>query len=68
MSYLCEQLLWGVALGKIDQNVITIFATINYLQLHLDIFATISYVGHICNYSATSLQLIWCSSFHVKNI
>jgi len=32
--------------------------TINYLQLHLDIFATIFCVGHICDYNATSLQLL----------
>ncbi len=40
----------------------------SYLQLHLDIFATISYFGHICNYIAISLQLFWCSSFHVNNV
>jgi hypothetical protein len=40
------------ALVKIGQNVTTLFATtcnFSYLQLHLDIFATISYVDHICD-------------------
>jgi hypothetical protein len=45
-----------------------LLATISYLQLHLDIVATISSVSQICNYIAISLQLFWCSSFHVNNI
>jgi hypothetical protein len=32
-------------------------ATISYLQLHLDIFATISCVDHICEYTITNLRL-----------
>ncbi len=32
-------------------------ATINYLQLHLDIFAIISCVGHICNYFGVRLSM-----------
>jgi hypothetical protein len=46
------------SLVEIGQNVTTIFATtcnINYLQLHLDNFATISYIGHICDYITISL-------------
>jgi hypothetical protein len=59
---------WLDPLVEIGQNVTTLFATISYLQLNLDIFATISCVGHICDYIATSLQLFSCSSFHVNNI
>jgi hypothetical protein len=40
----------------------------NYMQLHLDVFAIISYVGHICDYITTNLQLLWFSSFHMSNI
>ncbi len=54
------------------QNVITSFvATCDYYSFAntpLDIFIIISYVGHICDYIATSLQLLWFSSFHVNNI
>jgi len=34
-------------------------ATINFLQLHLDIFVTISSVGHICDYTPISLRLFY---------
>jgi hypothetical protein len=65
-NYGCKILV--ATLVEIGQNVTTLFATINYLQLHLDIFTTISYVGHIHDYIAISLRLFWCSSFHVNNI
>jgi len=58
----------SIALVDIGQNVTTLFAIISYLQLHLDIFVTISCVGHICNYTTISLWLFWCSSLHVNNI
>jgi hypothetical protein len=45
-----------------------VHVTINHLQLPLNIFATISYIGHICNYIAITLQLFWFSSFHMNNI
>jgi len=43
-----------------------VHATISHLQLPLDTFVTISCVGHIYDYTSTSLQLLWFSSFHVK--
>jgi hypothetical protein len=63
-------LLASSLLVEIGQNVTTQFATINYLQLHLDIFATISFVGHIYDYTGTILvfilpceqHLVWFSS------
>ncbi len=45
----------GDTLIEIGQNVTIIFVT----TCNYDYFATISCVGHICNYSATSLQLQW---------
>ncbi len=52
-------------LVEIGQNVTTILwlhATINYLQLHLDMFATTSCVGHIYDY----MQLVF-NYFYVHN-
>jgi hypothetical protein len=62
---------YSITLVEIGQNVTILFTLhviVIYLHLHLDIFAIIFCFNHICNYIAISLQLFWCSSFHVNNI
>jgi len=54
-----------VKIGQTITIYLRLHVTINYLHLHLDIFATISCVGHICNYITTILVFIFQYEQHL---